>query len=98
MGRGVDEVGEGNEGSGQADDRPIEADDEDLGVGGEGVGDVEIEGCEGLEPVPVYVGAACWRAFGEGNVGTSIGLLASVRQFLSFSGLYIRSHLVNPTS
>lgn len=58
VGCGVDEVGEGDDGGGEADDGAIEADDEDFWVGAEGVGDVEVEGDEVLEPVLVDVHVA----------------------------------------
>ena len=61
VGRAVDEVGEGDEGRREADDGPVEADDEDLGVGVEGLGDVEVEGDEALQPVLVKIGRVLRR-------------------------------------
>jgi hypothetical protein len=46
----VDEVGEGDEGGGEADCRAVERGDEDLGVRVEGVRDVQVIGDEGFEP------------------------------------------------
>lgn len=40
----VDEVGVGDQGGGEANDGAVEADDEDLGVGVEGLGDIEVVG------------------------------------------------------
>lgn len=51
MRRAVDEVCVGDDCGGEADDGAVEADDEDLGVGGEGFCDVEVEGYECLEPL-----------------------------------------------
>ncbi|KAK1487555.1 hypothetical protein CCUS01_14983 [Colletotrichum cuscutae] len=70
-GGGVDEVGEGDEGGGEAYDGPVEADDEDLGVGVEGLGDVEVEGDEGLEPVFVGFWARGGGA-GDAHVGAAV--------------------------
>lgn len=53
MGCAVDKVSVGGDGGGEADDGAVEAHDEDLGVRGEGVGDVEVVGCEVGEPVLV---------------------------------------------
>lgn len=46
----VDEVCPAYEGGGQADDGAVESDDDDLGVVGECVCDVEVECDKGLEP------------------------------------------------
>lgn len=64
--RAVDEVGRGDERGGEPDDGAVEADDEDLGVRGEGVGDVEVVGHEVLEPVAVEVGRVFARGRGAG--------------------------------
>jgi hypothetical protein len=57
--RRVDEVGEGDERGGEADHGPVERRDQDLGVRVEGLGDVEVEGDEGLEPEFVGGGGFC---------------------------------------
>ena len=66
---GVDEVCEGDEGGGEPDYGAVEADDEDLGVGEEGVGYVEVVGYEGAEPEGVDVGGGVggWAAAGGGR-------------------------------
>jgi hypothetical protein len=76
VGRAVDEVGEGGDGGGEPHDGPVEADDEDLGVRAEGVADVQVEGCEVLEPVAVEVGVGrVWGGAGDGYVGAAGGSL-----------------------
>lgn len=47
----VDEVREGDEGGGEADGGAVECHDEDLGVGVEGAGDVDVVGDEAAEDV-----------------------------------------------
>ena len=64
----VDEVGEGDEGGGEADGGAVESRDEDLRVRVEGVCDVEVVGDEGAEPVFAEVGA-----FGEGAGDADVG-------------------------
>lgn len=49
MRRAVDEVCVGDYGGGEAHDGAVEPDDEDLGMGGKGFCDVEVEGDKGLE-------------------------------------------------
>lgn len=49
MWRAVDEVCEAGDGGGEADDGAVEPEDDDLGVCGEGVRDVKVEGDEALE-------------------------------------------------
>lgn len=71
VGHGVDEVGEGDEGGGEANDGAVEADDEDLGVRGEGVRDVEVEGDEGGEPELVRVGRVDGGGAADGDVGAA---------------------------
>ncbi|KAI9167475.1 Conserved oligomeric Golgi complex subunit 1 [Paramyrothecium foliicola] len=68
----VDEVGERDEGGGKANDGPVEADDEDLGVSGKGVSVVEVVGQEALQPVLVDVGVGRGRAPADGDVGSSV--------------------------
>ena len=51
MRRCVDKICKGSERRGQAYHRPVETDDEDLGVGVERLGGVEVVGYEGAEPV-----------------------------------------------
>jgi hypothetical protein len=51
----VDEVGEGDEGGGEADCRAIEGCNEDFGVRVEGVGYVEVVCDEGFEPLLALV-------------------------------------------
>jgi len=52
---GVDEVGEANQSRRETDSRAVESGHEDLGVGVEGLGDVEVVCHEGLEPLLVRV-------------------------------------------
>lgn len=56
---------------GEADDRAVEADDEDLGVSVEGLCDVQVEGDEGAQPELPDVGLAIGRLSGYGDVGTT---------------------------
>lgn len=57
---------------GEADDRSVEADDEDLGVGVEGLGDVQVEGDKGPQPILPEVGLAGGGLFGYGDVGATV--------------------------
>lgn len=68
---GVDEVGEGDERGGEADGGAVERRDQDLGVCVEGVGDVQVVGDEGLEPVAAggFVGGHGAR---DGDVGAAV--------------------------
>lgn len=50
MGGTVDEVGVRDKGGGEPYDRPVQPDDEDLGVRVEGLGYVQVEGDEGAKP------------------------------------------------
>lgn len=54
---GVDEVGEADQSRAETDSRAVESGHEDLGVGIEGLGDVEVVCHEGLEPLLVRVHA-----------------------------------------
>lgn len=56
---------------GKADDGAVEADDEDLGVGIEGLRDVQVEGDEGAQPEPPDVSLTLRGLFGYGDVGTT---------------------------
>lgn len=67
----VYEVAEGDEGGGETDGGAVEGGDEDLGVGVEGVGDVEVVRYEGLEGFAVNVGGG-WEGFGDGDVGAAV--------------------------
>lgn len=69
----VDEVGVGDEGGGEADDGPVEAHDEDLGVGVEGLGDVQVQGDEGPEPVLPGV-EVVGVVPADGHVGAAVGM------------------------
>lgn len=71
VGHGVDEIGKGDEGGGEANDGAVEADDEDLGVGGEGVGDVEVEGGKGGEPEAMGVLGGVGGVSGDADVGAA---------------------------
>lgn len=55
MGCVVDKVSVGGDGGGEVDDGVVEVYDEDFGVCGEGVGDVEVVGCEVGELVFVVI-------------------------------------------
>lgn len=76
MRRAVDEVGVGDDGGGEADDGPVEPHDEDLGVRGKGLCDVEVEGDESLEELLAgFVGVGgIWSADGD--------VCAAVHEFL----------------
>lgn len=68
MRRAVDEVGVGYDGGTEADDGAVEANHEDLGVRGEGLCDVEVEGYERLEPLLasfIRVAGVCCSANGD---------------------------------
>jgi hypothetical protein len=51
----VNEVGEGDEGGGEANCGPVEGCYEDFGVGVEGVGYVQVVGDEALQPLLALV-------------------------------------------
>lgn len=53
----VDEVRVRDQGGGESDHRPVQSDDEDLGVRVEGLCDVQVEGDKGAKP-PAAVGLA----------------------------------------
>lgn len=72
VGCAVDEVGKAGEGGSEADDWPVEADDEDLWVRGEGSGSVEVEGDERAQPQLVRVGFGRWGLTGAGDVGATV--------------------------
>lgn len=66
----IDEVGETSKGSGEANSGTVEGDDKNLGVGVEGIGDVEVVGHEAGEEMAVQVSS--WRSItAEGDVGTA---------------------------
>ena len=67
----VDEVGEGDEGGGEADGRAVERGDEDFGVRVEGVRYFEVVGYEGLEGFAAGVGV--WGGGAGGDVGAAGG-------------------------
>lgn len=70
----VDEVGVGRDGGREADDRSVEAYDEDLGMLREGVRDVQVVGSKVGQPVMV---ALIWRVgglAGDGNISASISV------------------------
>ena len=66
---GVDEVGEADEGGGEAYGGAVEGCDEDLGVRVEGLGGVDVVGDEGGEPLLVEVAAGVFA--GDGDVGSA---------------------------
>lgn len=68
----VDEVGEGRQRRREADCRPVERRDEDLGVAVEGAREVQVVGDEGAEPVLVWVRG--WRVGPYGDVGAAGGV------------------------
>lgn len=70
-GRGVDEVGVGDEGGGEADDGAVEADDEDFGVRVKGLRDVEVEGDKGAQPELADVGGGVGVGARDGDVGAT---------------------------
>lgn len=69
---GVDEVGEGDEGGGEADGGAVERGHEDVGVRVEGVGDVEVVGDKGLEPHLALVKGGCVGLGAKGYVGAAV--------------------------
>lgn len=71
---GVDEVRMGDEGGGEADGGAVEGCDEDFGVRVEGLGDVEVVGEEGAEPVlaGVFGGGGGWVRGGGGGEGGDV--------------------------
>jgi hypothetical protein len=72
---GVDEVGEADEGGGEAYGGAIEGCDEDLGVRVEGLGRVDVVGDEGREPLLVQVAAGVFA--GDGDVGAAGEMLVN---------------------
>ena len=76
MGGGVDEVGEGDEGCGEADGGAVESGDEDFRVRVEGVCYFEVVGDEVLEGVAADVGVGGEGA-GDCNVGAAGSWLVS---------------------
>jgi hypothetical protein len=62
----------GDERGGEAYDGAVEADDEDLWVGGEGLGDVEIEGDKGLEPLLAGFVGVLWGGAADGDVCAAV--------------------------
>lgn len=78
MRRAVDEVGVGDDGGGEAHDRAVEPDDEDFGVRGKSLCDVEVEGDKGLEELFAgFVGVGgIWSADGDVCAAVFIYLLA----------------------
>lgn len=75
VGGAVDEVGDGDDGGGEADGGAVEGGDEDLGVGVEGAGEVEVVDEEGVEEVTVLGGGGGGIRAGEGggDVGAAVG-------------------------
>ena len=69
MGSGVDEVGERGQGGRKTDDGTIERGDQDLGVGVEGMGYLEVVGHEAAEEVEAGWSSGC---------GGSCGILVDV--------------------
>lgn len=57
---------------GEADDGSIEADDEDLGMGVEGLGNVQVEGDKRPQPKLPDIGLAGGGLFGYGDVGATV--------------------------
>lgn len=76
MRHAVDEVGEAGEGGGEADDGPVEPDDEDLGVRGEGVRDVEVVGDEALQPGLVRFFFRSGGRSADGDVGAAASTIS----------------------
>lgn len=72
MRRAVDEVGPPDERGGQAYHGAVEPDDQDLGVVGEYMRDVEVEGDKGLEPELVGFGGGGGCFAGDGDVCASV--------------------------
>lgn len=70
VGRRVDEVGVGGQGGRQADDGPVEPDDQDLGVRVKGLRRVEVVGDKGTQPLKVRV-RVCGHALAKGDVGAA---------------------------
>ena len=68
---GVDEVGEAGEGGGETDGWAVERSDEDLWVGVEGLGDVQVLGDEAGQEVTVDVSALC-DVTAEGNISSAV--------------------------
>lgn len=71
MGRGVDEVRVGDEGGREANDGPVEAHDENLGMRVEGLGNVQIEGDEGAQPELADVCFCFGGVAGDGDIGAT---------------------------
>lgn len=69
-GGGVNEVGEADEGGGEAYGGTVEGCDEDFGVGVEGLGGVDVVGDESGEPLLVEVAAFVFAT--DGDVGAAI--------------------------
>lgn len=65
---GVDEVGEGDEGGGEADRGAVQRRDEDLGVVVEGAGDVDVVGDEAADEVAAGGAAEVAAGAGDGHV------------------------------
>jgi hypothetical protein len=83
---GVDEVGEADEGGGEAYGGAVEGCDEDLGVRVEGLGGVDVVGDEGGEPLLVEVAAGVFA--GDGDVG-SAGTLLVNNFFVGLVSLFV---------
>lgn len=80
MGDGVDEVGETGQSSGETDCWAIESSDEDLWVGVEGLGNVEVVGDEAGQEVTVNVGSLC-NVTAEGDISSAGDKLATAVLF-----------------
>jgi hypothetical protein len=83
----VDEVGEADEGGGEAYGGAIEGCDEDLGVRVEGLGRVDVVGDEGREPLLVQVAAGVFA--GDGDVGAAGEMLVNGFFFISLFSLFL---------
>lgn len=80
----VDEVGEAQEGGGEADGGAVEGGDEDLGVRVEGLGGVKVVGREAREPllVGVLVGVGfSGDAYVRASVGTSLASSSGIARW-----------------
>lgn len=80
VGDGVDEVGETGQSSGETDCWAIESSDEDLWVGVEGLGNVEVVGDEAGQEVTVNVGSLC-NVTAEGDISSAGDKLATAVLF-----------------
>lgn len=90
-GHAVDEVGEGHQGRREADDGPVEADDQDLGVRVEGLRRVEVVGDEAAQPqlVGVVGGAIFGLGARDGYISATFGGFIVLVSFIIIAKVWI---------